>query len=338
MSSNADPLSAVNGTRSARGRAKDAEVIESQWNGPYAQDESDQPPPFTLTDSQLSQALGWFSVGVGLLQIFAPRGVGRAIGVGERPIVMRLCGLRELTTGIGLLSERSPAAFAWSRVAGDALNLALLRGALQSPDSSRARIAMAATVMASVTAMDIFAGQRLTRAALSRPPATLRSRLSITIAATPERLYSFWRNLDNLPKFMQSVQSVTAISAQQSHWVADAPAGTLVEWDSEIVDDQPNRLIAWRTLPDSDVAHHGIVSFEAAPSGQGTVVSVDLHYRAPGGALGMGLAKILSEDPDSHIARVLQRLKQLIETGEVATPVDEPMGWRRMLGRFLWRK
>ena len=337
MSSNADPLSAVNGTRPARDRAIDAEVIESQWNGPYAQEQGDE-PPFAITDRQLSLALGWFSVGVGLLQIFAPRGVGRAIGVGERPIVMRLCGLRELTTGIGLLSERSPAAFAWSRVAGDALNLALLRGALQSPDSSRARIAMAATVMASVTAMDIFAGQRLTRAALARPPTTLRSRLAITIAAPADRLYAFWRKLDNLPKFMQNVQSVTALSAQQSHWVANAPAGSVVEWDSEIVDDQPNRLIAWRTLPDSDVAHHGIVSFEPAPAGQGTIVSVDLHYRAPGGALGMGLAKILSEDPDSHIARMLRRLKQLIETGEIVTPAAEPLGWRRALGRALWRK
>ena len=336
MSNNADPLSAVNGTRPARARAIEAEVIDSQWQDPYEHEPADR-PPFAISDRQLSQALGWFSVGVGLLQIIAPRGVGRAIGVGERPIVLRLCGLRELATGVGLLSERSPAVFAWSRVAGDALNLALLRGALQSPDSSRARIAMAATLMASVTAMDVFAGQRLTRAALARPPATLRSRLAITIAAPPEKLYAFWRKLDNLPKFMQSVQSVTAISAQQSHWVANAPTGTLVEWDSEIVDDQPNRLIAWRTLPGSDVAHHGIVSFEAAPAG-GTVVSVDLHYRAPGGALGMGLAKILSEDPDSHIARILQRLKQLIETGDIVTPAEEPLGWRRMLGRALWRK
>jgi uncharacterized membrane protein len=175
----------------------------------------------------------------------------------------------------------------------------------------------------------------MTRTAVARPAEPLRARAAITIATAPQKLYAFWRNLENLPKFMQSVQSVTAVSAQQSHWVANAPAGTLVEWDSEIVDDQPNRLLAWRTLPGSDVTHHGIVSFEAEPSGQGTILRVDLHYRAPGGAFGAGLAKILGEDPGSQIAKTLQRLKQLIETGTIVTPLRERVGVREMLGRVL---
>lgn len=311
-------------------------VTDSEWTDPYSY--AGQERRSALTDRHVGLALGWFSVGMGLLQVLAPRGVGRVIGVGHRPVLLRLCGLRDIANGVGLLSERAPAVFAWSRVAGDALNLALLRGALQSPDSSRARIAMAATVMASVTAIDIFAGQRMTRNAFARPSEPLRARLAITIAATPEKLYAFWRNLENLPKFMQNVQSVTAVSAQQSHWVANAPAGTRVEWDSEIVEDQPNRLIAWRTLPDSDVTHHGIVSFEPEPGGQGTILRVDLHYRAPGGAFGMGLARILGEDPGSHLSRTLRRLKQLIETGTIVTPPSEPLGLRRILGRAMMFK
>jgi uncharacterized membrane protein len=136
---------------------------------------------------------------------------------------------------------------------------------------------------------------------------------------------------------MLSVQSVTAVNVRQSHWVANAPAGTLVEWDSEIVDDQPDRLLAWRTLPGSDVTHHGIVSFEAEPNGQGTIMRVDLHYRAPGGAFGAGLARILGEDPGSQIAKTLQRFKQLIETGTIVTPPGGRPGIRRMLGRALLR-
>jgi hypothetical protein len=145
---------------------------ESAWRNPYSY--TDAKPPFAVTDRQLGLALGWFSVGLGLLQILAPRGLGRAMGVGHHPVIMRLCGLRELASGVGLLSERSPAAFAWSRVAGDALNLALLRSALGSPGSSKAKIAAAATLMASVTAIDIFASQQMTRSALARPKEPLR--------------------------------------------------------------------------------------------------------------------------------------------------------------------
>jgi uncharacterized membrane protein len=309
---------------------------ESAWRDPYSYTEDK--PPFAVTDRQLGLALGWFSVGLGLLQILAPRGLGRAMGVGHHPVIMRLCGVRELVSGVGLLSERSPAAFAWSRVAGDALNLVLLRSALRSPGSSKAKIAAAATLMASVTAIDIFASQQMTRSALARPKEPLRAKLAISIAATPDKLYAFWRNVENLPKFMQNVVSVTAVTPLQSHWVANAPAGTQIEWDSEIVDDQPNKLIAWRTLPDSDFSHHGIVSFEPEPAGTGTTIHVDLYYRAPGGTFGIGLARILGEDPGSHLMQTLRRLKQLVETGAVVTPKTEPMGIRRILGRVLMKK
>jgi len=333
------PRAATSTQEANRGTNRKSDgAAESAWRDPYSYSYADDKPPFAVTDRQLGLALGWFSVGLGLLQILAPRGIGRAMGVGHHPVIMRLCGLRELASGVGLLSERSPAAFAWSRVAGDALNLVLLRSALRSPGSSKAKIAAAATLMASVTAIDIFASQQMTRSALARPKEPLRSKLAISIAATPEKLYAFWRNVENLPKFMQNVVSVTAVTPLQSHWVANAPAGTQIEWDSEIVDDQPNKLIAWRTLPDSDFAHHGIVSFEPEPAGTGTTIHVDLYYRAPGGAFGIGLARILGEDPGSHLMQTLRRLKQLVETGAVVTPKTEPMGIRRILGRVLMKK
>jgi uncharacterized membrane protein len=318
------------------GSSESERQSQSEWH-PYSYPE-DRRRRFAITDRQLGLTLGWFSVGLGLLRIVAPRGLGRAMGVGHHPVLMRLCGLRELASGIGLLSERSPAAFAWSRVAGDAMDLMLLRSALRSPGSSKAKIAAAATLIASVTAIDIFASQQMTRSALARPKEPLRARLAISIAATPEKLYAFWRNVENLPKFMQNVVSVTAVTPLQSHWVANAPAGTQIEWDSEIVDDQPNKLIAWRTLPDSDFSHHGIVGFEPEPAGTGTTIHVDLYYRAPGGTFGIGLARILGEDPGSHLMQTLRRLKQLVETGTIVTPKTEPMGIRRILGRVLMKK
>ena len=66
----------------------------------------------------INQFLGWFSVGLGVTQLLAPRALGRAIGVGEQTTVMRLCGVREIVSGLGLLSGRAPATFAMARVAG----------------------------------------------------------------------------------------------------------------------------------------------------------------------------------------------------------------------------
>jgi uncharacterized membrane protein len=291
---------------------------------------------FYFDDQQLSQALGWFSVGLGLVEIFAPRTLGRAIGVGEHPAVMRLCGLREIVSGVGLLSQRSAAAFTWSRVAGDAMDLALLGAALRSPDAKPARVALAATAVAGVTALDVFAGQQTTRTALARAPDALPVKVGVTINSTPDKLYEFWRNFENLPRFMRHLQAVKVINEQQSHWIATA-AGMLVEWDSEIVDDQPGKLIAWRTLPDSQVNHHGTVTFEAASGGRGTILRVELHYGTPGGAVGATLAKVLGEAPGMQIAQDLRRFKQLIETGEIATTRGQPSGSRSLLGRALLR-
>ena len=104
---------------------------------------------------------------------------------------------------------------------------------------------------------------------------------SITIAKSPEELYSFWRDFENLPKFMDHLESVTCVSTNRSHWVAKGPAGKRVEWDAEIYNEKPNELIAWRSL-DGEVTNAGSVRFE--PAGErGTVVRVVVNYNTPGG-------------------------------------------------------
>src|SRR3712207_2571074 len=110
---------------------------------------------------QLTQFLGWFSIGLGLTEILAPRALGRAIGVGENhTTIMRACGLREVANGLALLSQKSPQAWAWARVGGDALDLALLGAAARQPYADRRRIAAASAAVLGVTALDIYAGQR----------------------------------------------------------------------------------------------------------------------------------------------------------------------------------
>lgn len=289
---------------------------------------------------RLNKALGWFSLGLGLAELLAPRALGRFIGAGEdHSALLRFCGAREIASGLSLLSERAPASSAISRVAGDVMDLALLGAALRSPDAKPARLLAAATTVLGVTAVDMYAASLHTREAVAQGGEPVRAKVSIAINSPAQKLYAFWRDFENLPRFMERLQSVTRKDEKVSHWVAKAPVGTMtVEWDSEVVDDQPDTLIAWRTLPGSEVQHHGSVLFEPAGDGKGTIVFVDMEYDAPGGKLGAALAKIFGEDPRMQITRDLRALKQLLETGEVATTHGQPSGMRSLLGRTLTRR
>lgn len=304
---------------------EEQEVYEEAYEEAYAHSR------LRLDDRQLAQALGWLSIGLGLAELFAPRALGRAIGVGEHPVVLRLLGLREIVSGLGLLSERAPGRWAWSRVAGDAMDLALLGAALRSADAEPRRIALAAGAALGATVLDVYASQRLMHTGMG--PTEVRVAEVVAINATPHEMYSFWSKLENLPLFMSHVESVSKTSERISHWVVRGPAGATLEWDSEIVDDQPDARIGWRTLPDSEVRHEGVVSFEAAPGGRGCIVRVELLYWPPGGKVGAQLARLLGEEPSVQINEDLRHLKQLIETGEIATTLGQPSGKRSLIGR-----
>jgi uncharacterized membrane protein len=148
----------------------------------------------------------------------------------------------------------------------------------------------------------------------------------VTIARAPEELYAFWHNFERLPSFMNHLVSVRVTGRNRSHWVAKGPAGTVVEWDAEIIADHPNELIAWRTLENADVDHAGSVLFQRAPGGRGTIVKVEMHYRPPAGTLGAKAAKLLGEAPEKQIYVDLLRFKQLMETGEIARTEGQPAG------------
>lgn len=148
----------------------------------------------------------------------------------------------------------------------------------------------------------------------------------VTINKSPEELYQFWRNFENLPQFMDHLESVQARGDRRSHWVAKAPAGQTVAWDAEIVDDRPNEFIAWRSLPGSDISNAGSVRFRPGPEGRGTEVDVRLEYSPPGGLLGVGIAKLFGEEPGQQVAGDLRRFKNLIETGEVPTTEGQSQG------------
>ena len=262
-----------------------------------------------------AKALGWFSVGLGLAEIAAPRQLASLIGTVDQPRhLLRALGVREVANGAMLLRKPSRT-WLWARVAGDIIDLALLTAAFRSLCTNRKRLTAATAAVGAVTLVDILAAARFRGGASARDRSIHVTRV-ITVNRPIEQVYAFWRNFENLPRFMAHLQSV-AVQDGRSHWKTRAPAGVTVEWDAMIVDDQPNRAIVWATTEEADVDHTGSVTFTPAPGGRGTEVRVELAYQPPGGRIGVAIAKLFGEEPGQQIEGDLRRFKQVLETGEV---------------------
>ena len=147
-------------------------------------------------------------------------------------------------------------------------------------------------------------------------------RESIRLEVPVGDAYRFWRNLENLPQFMTHLDRVTEASDGTSHWVAAGPADLAVEWDAEIVNEVENQVLAWRSLPGSDVVTAGSVSFDAARGGRSTQLSVHLQYAPPAGKAGALVASLFGREPSQTIREDLRHFKQLLEAGEIPRVTD----------------
>ncbi len=149
---------------------------------------------------------------------------------------------------------------------------------------------------------------------------------SMTIDRPASELYEQWRNLENLPRFMTHLESVTRTGERQSHWVFKPPVGPTLEWDAETTEEVANERIAWRSLPDAPIQNSGAVRFKEAPGGRGTEVHVTLEYQPPGGAAGTAVARLFEEVTAETLQNELRHFKQTVEAGEIATVEGQPSG------------
>jgi uncharacterized membrane protein len=309
----------------------------SSWYEPiYANtyDESQDAP--TEADKMAANALGWFSLALGLTQILIPKRMAKLIGVRDNRktrMMMRAVGLREIAAGAVIFTQNRPVLGLRARALGDIMDLMLLGAAFQSRKSQRERLMAATAAVLGVFIPDMFFSERLNHpdaqsygAPVSRDSVHVEK--SITVNSPVAPVYEFWREFENLPRFMSHLKSVIVTGPDRSHWVAKAPAGKSVEWDAEIIDERRNELISWRSLEGADVANSGTVRFNPAPGGRGTEVHVSLHYDPPAGHLGVTIAKLFGEEPEIQVADDLRAFKQVVETGEVVRSEGSVTGER----------
>jgi uncharacterized membrane protein len=284
---------------------------------------------------QLAVGLGWFSIGLGLAELAAPDALARFIGLRDDSTttsMLRACGAREIGNGLAILMQPDNPTWLWTRVGGDALDVASLASAARHDGVDRQRVSAAAAAVLGVTALDVICAQQLSaRRPGAAPSRTRREAVQVervtTVSRPIEDVYAFWKNFENFPRFMRHLESVQITGDRRSHWCATGPAGMRVEWDAETIRDDENERISWRSLEGSDVQNSGSVRFTRAPGARGTEVRVQLQYTPPAGALGRSVAWLFGEEPDQQVHDDLHRFKQLMETGEI--PLSEGPGlWR----------
>ena len=151
---------------------------------------------------------------------------------------------------------------------------------------------------------------------------------SFAINRPASELYEFWADLQQLPRVMPELLSVTTLDHRRSHWVARGPVGWRTEWYADIINEIPNELIAWRTIEGSELVSAGSIHFEPGTVGRGTTVRARLQYDPPGGKLGAALAWAFGDSPSQVLREGLRRFKQLMETGEIPTTDGQPRGKR----------
>ncbi len=295
---------------------------------------------------RLSRVLGVVSLGLGVPPLAAPARFSQAMGVtGAQRHRLAATAVGVRSSGLVPACSRSAAArgcgqgsraMRWTLpcsagrcasttgATGGVQGVFGLRARLrrsQPEPSGRERTVAAIAAVAGITALDIYAATTRSRKDLG-----LEIAATTTVAKTPEQVYAFWRQLENLPTFMGHLEEVRVSGDGTSHWRASAPLGSSVEWDARIVEDVPGERIAWRSAEGADVRNNGVVRFAPAPGGRGTELHVTLRYTVPGGALGRAIARYFGEEPHQQLDDDLRRFKQVLETGEVVRSEGAPGG------------
>ena len=262
----------------------------------------------------LATGLGWFSIGLGVAELIAPRQMQKVIGVRDRDKrrnVLRAYGVREIAAGAGILSMPSHPAWLWTRVAGDLVNLASLGQAFGLRDAKRGRVAAATAAALGVTALDVLCGAQLS------PPGPFRANATVLIGRKPDELYSFWRDLSNVVQLEPYLESVRPLGNERWRWKARVGDGPAIVFDTEMIRDTPNHYIEWRSVEGSPTSLRASIQFTPTRGDRGTLVRSEVEMQGPVALLAKP-ASAVGMGPELRLEMHLRRFKQLMETGEIA--------------------
>jgi len=162
--------------------------------------------------------------------------------------------------------------------------------------------------------------QVIGRNTANKKSAAMEVKATFTINKPKEEVYSFWRNLENLPSFMKHLDEVEVLDEKRSSWTAKLPGGVgKVSWEAVIQQEEPNVLLSWSSLPGSKIDNAGEIRFADAPRNEGTEVHANISYRLPAGDVGSFAGRLFNPLVEGMIREDLRRFKSLLETGEIAS-------------------
>jgi hypothetical protein len=254
---------------------------------------------------RLANGLGWFSIGLGLSELFAPGAMANFIGVrnsGSNRSVLRAYGMREIAAGIGILTQQRPAGWLWARVAGDMLDIGSLAAAVNSSGSSGGRLARSMGAVAGVTALDFYCASQMDRLPQNRVEQDQQSKRAsnaavITIDSSPEELQRRLRD------FIRSR--------------GEGGESRIFTSGVQVSEDAGTQRLRWSARPMAGVAVAGNVRFESAPANRGTIVYAELESPSSGMVARIA-GKLFGIAGSELLQNELRKFKQLVETGEIA--------------------
>jgi uncharacterized membrane protein len=166
-------------------------------------------------------------------------------------------------------------------------------------------------------------------------PPTVTAERTVTIARSNDEIYRFLKIPANMMRIMEEIESVTPLNDTRWHWKTKPVAGMQFEWDSEMMQDMPGRLLSWRSTEDSPVTQAGTIVLTPAPANRGTEVKLRFQYKHSAGEIGNAIAGLFGKDAYHVISRQLHKLQQMMETGEIARTNNQPAGERSFAGKLV---
>ena len=153
-----------------------------------------------------------------------------------------------------------------------------------------------------------------------RKPQAVNIRGEFEIDLPPAEVYTYWRNLKNLPGTIGRLLNVEVVDENLSTWKT-ATLGHFIslKWDAEIVKDEPGRLIGWRSVSGGMLRHVGRVEFEETADRKRTLMKIVLSYRPVIGGIGLGLSKLINPYFEHLLEKEIKNFKYKIEH---KTPVN----------------